>query len=124
MKNPRAVLKLVRIGKPYFSPIWFTSPVQNSDTHYAVSYGNIIPKLHEENFHKTSGMSTCNVVNYLSVSSAGDVEELVDVGPHGITLLCAHVQAAFQICGVTVYHCLDLLENHVKSETGNINPEF
>lgn len=66
-------------------------------------------------------MNTCDVVNYLRVSSAGDVEELVDVGPHGVTLLGAHVQAAFQICGVTVYHCLDLVEDHVKSETGDVN---
>ena len=35
IKKPRAVLKLVRTGKPYFSPIWFTSPAQNNDTQKA-----------------------------------------------------------------------------------------
>ncbi|KAG7238544.1 hypothetical protein INR49_030817 [Caranx melampygus] len=28
MKKPRTVLKLVRNGKPYLSPFWFTSPAQ------------------------------------------------------------------------------------------------
>lgn len=61
-------------------------------------------------------MNTCNVVYYLSVSSACNVEELVDVGADGITLLGAHVQAPLQVGGVIINHCLDLLQDHVKPE--------
>lgn len=52
---------------------------------------------------------TRNVVHYFCVSSAGDVKELVDVRPHRVALLCAHVQAPFEVRGVGVDDCLDLL---------------
>lgn len=59
---------------------------------------------------------TCDVVHYLGVSSARDVEELVDVGAHSVTFLGSHVEASLQVGGVVIDHCLDLLQDHVKPE--------
>lgn len=61
-------------------------------------------------------MITCDVVHYLGVSPARDVEELVDVGAHSVTFLGSHVEASFQVGGVVIDHCLDLLQYHVKPE--------
>lgn len=59
---------------------------------------------------------TCNVVHNLSVSSACNVEKLVDIGADGVTFLCAHTEAPLQVGGVIIDHCLDLLQDHVEPE--------
>ena len=64
----------------------------------------------------TAKTNTGNVVHYLSVGSAGNVEELVDIGAHGVTLLRAHVQTPLQVGRVVINHRLDLLEDQVKPE--------
>lgn len=64
-----------------------------------------------------SNITTCNVINYLCVSSACNVKELVDVGADSIAFLGAHVETPLQIESVIVNHGFDLLQDHVKPET-------
>ena len=61
-----------------------------------------------------SRKSTGNVIHYLSVRPSGNVQELVDVGPHSVALLSAHAEAALHVGGVIVNYCLDLLQDCVK----------
>lgn len=61
---------------------------------------------------------TCNVVHNLGVSSACDVEKLVDIGADGVALLHAQVEAPLQVGDVIINHCLNLFQEHVKPEFG------
>ncbi len=110
------MLKLVRIGKPYLSPVWFTSPVQNKTIQSALQCKYFKQTLQTKDIDSIDRINTCNVIHYLSVSSARNVKELIDVGADSVTLLGAHVQAPLQVGGVIINHCLDLLEDQVKPE--------
>ena len=59
---------------------------------------------------------TCDVIHNLGVRSPCDVQELVDVGANGVTLLSPHGQAALRVARVVVDDRFDLLQYHVKSE--------
>lgn len=115
MKKPLAVLKLVRIGKPYFSPIWFTSPVQRPAFNKCRLSANAVSR--------TDAINTCNVVHYLGVGSSGDIQELTDVGAHGVALLGTHVQAPLHVGSVVINHRLDLLQNHLEPKADSYTAE-
>lgn len=57
---------------------------------------------------------TRNIVHDLSVSSACNVEKLVDVWADSVALLHAQVEAPFQVGGVIINHRLNLFQHHVK----------